>query len=156
AVRGRRRIQSRQSVDTGAIGTPPTRGAGRTLTEPRRAGGRCLWNRNEDSMKRFSVCVVALLAASPAIAAPQMFKSSAGDIAVDTVVGGLVHPWSLAFLPDNRMLVTERPGRMRIATPDGRLSPPIANVPKVVAGGQAGLLDVALDRTYSANSLIYF
>jgi glucose/arabinose dehydrogenase len=54
------------------------------------------------------------------------------------------------------MLVTERPGRMRIVTRDGKLSPPIANVPKVFASGQGGLLDVALDRSYAQNRTIYF
>ena len=58
------------------------------------------------------------------------FTSSAGQLEVQTVASGLVNPWSLAFLPDGRMLVTERPGRMRIVTPDGVLSPPLNGVPK--------------------------
>ena len=66
-------------------------------------------------------------AALPATA--QTFKSSAGDLKVETVVRGLVNPWALAFLPDGRMLITERPGRVRIATRDGKLSPPLAGVP---------------------------
>src|SRR6185312_7012418 len=104
---------------------------------------------------RLSIAIAAgLLATSSASA--QTFKSSAGDLKIETVVGGLSHPWALAFLPDNRMLVTERPGRMRIATPDGRLSAPLAGVPKVVSGGQSGLLDVILDSTFAANSTIYF
>ena len=89
-------------------------------------------------------------------AAEQTFSSSAGPITVETVAGGLVHPWALAFLPDGRMLVTERPGRMRIVTPDGALSPPLAGVPQVVARSQAGLLDVALDRGFAQNRTIYF
>ena len=72
------------------------------------------------------------------------------------MVGGLAHPWALAFLPDGRMLVTERPGRMRIATPDGKLSPPLQGVPKVAASGQGGLLDVVLDRNFAQNKTIYF
>ena len=67
-----------------------------------------------------------------------------------------MHPWSLAFLPDGRMLVTERPGRMRIVTRDGKLSPPLAGVPRVYAQGQAGLLDVMLDRDFAKNHTIYF
>ena len=62
--------------------------------------------------------------AAPAIA--QTFPSSAGNIEVQTVARGLDHPWSLAFLPDGRMLVTERPGRLRIVSKDGKLSPPVA------------------------------
>jgi len=72
-----------------------------------------------------------------------------------TIAGGLGHPWSLAFLPDGRMLVTERPGRLRYVTMDGAISEPIAGVPAVHAAGQGGLLDVALDPDFPANSMIY-
>jgi glucose/arabinose dehydrogenase len=71
-------------------------------------------------------------------------------------VGGLSHPWALAFLPDGRMLVTERPGRIRIATPDGKLTPALKNVPKVFASGRGGLLDILLDRNFAQNKTIYF
>jgi glucose/arabinose dehydrogenase len=91
-----------------------------------------------------------------AFAATQTFPSSAGPIQVETVVNGLQHPWALAFLPDGRMLVTERPGRLRIVTPDGKLSPPVAGLPKVFASGQGGLLDVIVDRDFSRNRTIYF
>jgi glucose/arabinose dehydrogenase len=84
------------------------------------------------------------------------FASSAGQLQVQTVAGGLVNPWSLAFLPDGRMLVTERPGRMRLVTHEGQLSPPLKGVPEVWASGQGGLLDVALDRSFAENSDIYF
>ena len=100
---------------------------------------------------KFSIALAAgLLALSP-IAQAQTFKSSAGDLKVDTVVGGLAHPWSLAFLPDGNMLVTERPGRLRIATRDGKLSAPLAGLPRIYASGQGGLLDVVLDREFAAN-----
>jgi aldose sugar dehydrogenase len=68
---------------------------------------------------------------------------------------GLEFPWGLAFLPDGRALVTERPGRLRLVSPDGTLSPPIAGVPPVVAKGQGGLLDVALDPAFVTNQLVY-
>ncbi|CAN5132083.1 PQQ-dependent sugar dehydrogenase [soil metagenome] len=84
------------------------------------------------------------------------FASSAGPLDVQTVAGGLVHPWSLAFLPDGRMLVTERPGRMRVVTQDGQLSPPLKGLPDVWASGQGGLLDVILDKSFAANRAIYF
>ena len=84
------------------------------------------------------------------------FQSSAGQLDVETVAGGLVHPWGLAFLPDGRMLVTERPGRMRIITRDGQMSAPLSGVPEVWESGQGGLLDVALDKTFAGNSTIYF
>jgi glucose/arabinose dehydrogenase len=89
-------------------------------------------------------------------AAAQTFSSSAGPIAVETVARGLERPWSLAFLPDGRMLVTERPGRMRIVSAGGVTSAPLAGLPKIVARSQAGLLDVALDRDFAQNKTIYF
>lgn len=84
------------------------------------------------------------------------FQSSAGELNVETVAGGLVHPWGLAFLPDGRMLVTERPGRMRIVTRDGQMSAPLAGVPDVWAAGQGGLLDIATDTSFRENGTIYF
>lgn len=83
------------------------------------------------------------------------YPSSAGPLRVETVARNLDHPWSLAFLPDGRMLVTERPGRLRIVSRDGALSPPLAGVPRVLASGQGGLLDVALDRDYARNATLY-
>jgi glucose/arabinose dehydrogenase len=103
-----------------------------------------------------AVAAVVISLALPCVAQAETFKSSAGNIAVETVAGGLVNPWALAFLPDGRMLVTERPGRMRIVTPDGKLSAPLAGVPKVFAVGQGGLLDVVLDRDFANNKTIYF
>jgi glucose/arabinose dehydrogenase len=106
---------------------------------------------------RFFLALSAVLAASGlAHADDPTFPTSAGKVAVQTVANGLVHPWSLAFLPDGRMLVTERPGRMRVVARDGQLSRPLGNVPRVFAAGQGGLLDVALDRNYAQNQTIYF
>jgi aldose sugar dehydrogenase len=78
-----------------------------------------------------------------------------GTVRVETIARGLEHPWALAFLPDERMLVTERPGRVRIVESDGRLSEPLAGVPRVLARGQGGLLDVALDPRFAENRLVY-
>jgi aldose sugar dehydrogenase len=98
---------------------------------------------------------VLLAALSCSTAHAQTYKSSAGPLAVETVVSGLNNPWSLAFLPDGRMLVTERPGRLRIVA-DGKLAPPLAGLPKVYASGQGGLHDVVLDRNFAQNQTIYF
>ena len=76
-------------------------------------------------------------------------------VRVETVARGLEHPWAVAFLPDGRMLVTERPGRLRIVERDGRISDPLAGVPQVLARGQGGLLDVALDPRFADNRLVY-
>jgi glucose/arabinose dehydrogenase len=100
--------------------------------------------------------IALALLAFPAIAHAQTFKSSAGNLKVETIAEGLSQPWALAFLPDGRMLVTERPGRMRIVTPDGKLSAPLQGVPKVTASGQGGLHDVVLDRNFVQNKIIYF
>ena len=73
-----------------------------------------------------------------------------------TVTEGLEYPWGLAFLPDGRMLVTERPGRLRLVDADGRLHPqPVSGVPAVAAVGQGGLLDVALHPDFARNGWIY-
>ena len=71
------------------------------------------------------------------------------------VVRGLEHPWGLAFLPDGRMLVTERPGRLRIVSKDGELSPPLSGVPKVFARDQGGLLDVVLSPSFAQDRYVY-
>ncbi len=87
--------------------------------------------------------------------APQVAPSGETRVVVTTVAKGLEHPWSIAFLPGGNMLVTERPGRLRIVSPDGGLSPAIKGVPAVVNKGQGGLLDVVLDPNFAANSTIY-
>ena len=95
----------------------------------------------------------------PQSATPQpMSRSATPKImawAVTTVAKGLEHPWGLEFLPDGRMIVTERPGRLRIVSPDGKLSAPLTGVPRVYARGQGGLLDVALDPAFAKNQIIY-
>jgi glucose/arabinose dehydrogenase len=78
------------------------------------------------------------------------------SVSVATVAKGLSYPWGLQFLPDGRMLVTERGGRMRIIGKDGRLSAPLAGVPAVAAGGQGGLLDVALAPDFPSTGRIFF
>ncbi|MGH7835483.1 MAG: PQQ-dependent sugar dehydrogenase [Candidatus Binatia bacterium] len=78
-----------------------------------------------------------------------------GAVRVETVAKGLEHPWGLEFLPDGRMVVTERPGRLRIVDRDGRVSEPLAGVPKVFARGQGGLLDVALSPNFATDRLVY-
>ena len=75
---------------------------------------------------------------------------------VAVVAHGLVNPWGLAFLPDGRMLVTERPGRMRLVGTDGRLSPPLPGLPAVAAESQGGLLDVVADPRFASNRLVYW
>ena len=81
--------------------------------------------------------------------------SVTGAFRVDTIARGLEHPWGLAFLPDGRLLVTERPGRLRIVSTEGEISEPVVGVPEVFAHGQGGLLDVAIDPAFADNQLVY-
>ena len=83
-------------------------------------------------------------------------KSEKVTFRVETVASGLDHPWSLAFLPDGRMLVTERPGRLRILDKGGKLSPPVDGVPAVAAVGQGGLLDIVLAPDFKESRVVYF
>src|SRR5262249_19455780 len=71
-----------------------------------------------------------------------------------TLTHGLVQPWSIAFLPDGRLLITERPGRLRVFA-NGKLEPPLSGVPKVAATGQGGLLDVCLHPGFARNRVLY-
>jgi glucose/arabinose dehydrogenase len=83
-------------------------------------------------------------------------QAAAQAVRPETVASGLEHPWGLAFLPDGRFLVTERPGRMRIVNAQGRLGAPLAGLPQVAAGGQGGLLDVVTDSAFASNRTLYF
>jgi glucose/arabinose dehydrogenase len=98
---------------------------------------------------------VAVAATAASAQAPLRLKTERADLLVETVASGLDHPWALVFLPDGRMLVTERPGRLRIVSADGKLSPALKGVPRVYAQGQGGLLDVALDPDFGQNRLVY-
>jgi len=82
-------------------------------------------------------------------------SSEREQFALETVVVGLVAPWGLAFLPDGRMLVTERKGQLRVVEHGALLPEPIAGVPLVWAKGQGGLLDVAVDPKYAENGWVY-
>ncbi len=106
---------------------------------------------------RFCAAVVALacVSALAGIAVAQTISSEKQDFRLVTVAEGLEHPWGLAFLPDGGLLVTERPGRLRVIR-DGRLDPaPAAGLPDISDGGQGGLLDVALHPDFARNGLIY-
>ena len=99
--------------------------------------------------------VIAATLAAPAQAVEGTHQTESGPIEVTIMADGLSHPWALAFLPDGSALVTERPGQLRLMSPDGALSDPIEGVPEVDARGQGGLLDVALDPDFAENRLVY-
>jgi glucose/arabinose dehydrogenase len=105
-----------------------------------------------------TLCASALITATaPVIAAPtEHLKSEQGTLEVTTMTKGLEHPWALAFLPDRQgMLVTERPGNLRVVSADGKLSAPLSGVPKVWAKGQGGLLDVVLSPDFTQDRTVY-
>ena len=97
----------------------------------------------------------AILVAMPAVAQEQSVETEAGTIAVTTIASGLVHPWGMVFLPDGHLLVTERPGRLRLLGAGNTLSEPLAGIPEVFNQGQGGLLDVALDPDFASSRLVY-
>lgn len=100
--------------------------------------------------RRWRMWAVAVLAALAGSAQAQT------AVRAEVLARGLDHPWALAFVDGGRMLVTERPGRLRLVEPDGRVGPPIEGVPAVDAVGQGGLLDVITDRGFATNRRIYF
>lgn len=99
-----------------------------------------------------------LLGSLAALCAALMFSQAAqaNEPKAVTLTAGLSHPWGLAFLPDGRMLVTERPGRLRLVNADGRLSAPLAGLPAIEVANQCGLLDVAVDPKFAENRRIWF
>jgi len=107
-------------------------------------------------MREFAILfATGLFGLSAAGAGAQEFATEKMRIRVATVAQALEHPWGLAFLPDGTMLVTERPGRLRLVSPDGTVSDPIRGVPEVVAKDQGGLLDVAIAPDFATSRLVY-
>ncbi|MQT56693.1 PQQ-dependent sugar dehydrogenase [Pseudomonas sp. FSL R10-0399] len=108
------------------------------------------------ALATFVVTSMFALTANAQTGQAQTFKSELGPVTATPVVQGLDHPWALAFLPDKKgMLVTERPGHLRWVSPEGKLSEPLAGVPKVWAKGQGGLLDVVLSPDFANDRLVY-
>lgn len=82
--------------------------------------------------------------------------AGAQALGTEVVVKGLQDPWAVAFLPDGRLLITQKGGQLLLASAEGRLSAPLAGLPPISAGGQCGLLDVVLDPAFASNQRIYF
>ncbi|GAB3812399.1 PQQ-dependent sugar dehydrogenase [Pontibacter rugosus] len=97
----------------------------------------------------------AVTAALPVFSQKSEVKTQAGTLKVEELAGNLEHPWGMAFLPDKRLLVTERSGNLRILGTDQKLSNPLKGTPKVFNKGQGGLLDVALDPNFEQNKYVY-
>ncbi|MEE9194742.1 MAG: PQQ-dependent sugar dehydrogenase, partial [Alphaproteobacteria bacterium] len=105
----------------------------------------------------FALLAVALLslAAQGAVAQDRVYRSERAAFQLNTIAGGLEHPWGMAFLPGGDILVTERPGRLRVVRGGKLQRRPVSGVPKVVARGQGGLLDVIAHPRFAENRLIY-
>lgn len=109
------------------------------------------------SKMAFGMATTAMLVSPLALAQPDSsVQTEAGAVQVDILTEGLVHPWGMAFLPDGRLLVTEREGRLRILDSDNTLSAPVEGVPEVFNQGQGGLLDVALDPDFRTTGAFTF
>lgn len=105
---------------------------------------------------RLFAAAVLLCAITLSEAADLVIASEEHAFRVVIVTRGLEYPWGLAFLPDGRRLVTERPGRLRLVAADGALDPrPIEGLPPIAVHGQGGLLDVALHPQFTENGLVY-
>ena len=102
-----------------------------------------------------TTAALLLSVATPVIAQSPVYRSAYHDYRIVTVADGLEHPWSIAFLPGGDMLVTERPGRLRIVREGTLLADPVPGVPTVFARGQGGLLDVVPHPDFASNHLIY-
>ena len=82
--------------------------------------------------------------------------AQARTVRAEVVASNLQNPWAVAFLPEGRFLVTERPGRLRVIEPNGEVGEPVLGLPSIAAQGQGGLLDVLLDTDFVNNSTLYF
>lgn len=109
------------------------------------------------TLRPFPLLILAglLICSALAHALPLTLHTERATLELREVTGGLEHPWALAFLPDGNILVTERPGRLRVVTPEGRLGPPLGGVPAVFARNQGGLLDVALAPDFASSRYVY-
>lgn len=103
---------------------------------------------------KFVVWSWAVVALAAGIGSPQ--PAAAQGVQAETVAVGMERPWAVAFLPQGRFLITERPGRMRVVEADGKLGPPLTGLPRIAAAGQGGLLDVILDSGFATNRVVYF
>lgn len=104
---------------------------------------------------KIAILTTAVVATSACVAAPDLYHSDKADFRLETVASGLDHPWSLAFLPDGSVLVTERAGRLRLIR-NGELQPqPIEGLPDLVVADEGGLLEVVLHPDFATNQLLF-
>ena len=121
---------------------------------------KAMRRRTSNDQRYILVIFISLLTCSlwngVSLSAETAIQTKHYTVRLQAITSTLDHPWSLAFLPDNRFLVTERSGLLRIISANGTLSDPISGLPKIIAEGQGGLLDIALSPDFSESGLIYF
>ena len=108
------------------------------------------------ALSAYGYLAIVLVASLGGVSIPAQALAQAQTLRAEAVATGLQNPWAVAFLPQGRFLVTERPGRIRVIEPDGRVGMPLAGLPTIDAGGQGGLLDVITDSGFATNRRIYF
>jgi glucose/arabinose dehydrogenase len=99
--------------------------------------------------------VMLALGSASVTSGEQVLPTEQLQLRVEQIAGGLDHPWGMAFLPDGRLLVTERPGRLRLVGPAGLDPRPVGGLPEIASVGQGGLLDVALHPQFASNRWVY-
>lgn len=117
---------------------------GRDRTRVKRGGWGCI-----------SILLLLIAASCAQTCFADSLDTSHGKLRLQRIIGGLNHPWGMAFLPDERLLVTERSGTLRILGQDGSISPPLSGTPTVFAEGQGGMLDVAIDKDFAKEGWVY-
>ncbi len=148
---------SRERGDKGTLEAKQGRGQGNTWSEAEGRPQKYLPGIFKNLWIPAFAGMTALMMALASPATAQTVKSEKHEFRIVTLVRGLQNPWSIAFLPDGRMLVTEREGRLRIVSRDFKLDPkPVEGLPEIVATGQGGFFDVVLHPQYADNGWIYF
>jgi glucose/arabinose dehydrogenase len=103
-----------------------------------------------------STIIVAALLLSAVKSEARIISTEKHNVQIVEIVSGLENPWGMAFLPDGRILVTERPGRLRIVKDGQLVLKPVTGLPSIASRGQGGLLDITLHPRFSENQLVYF
>jgi glucose/arabinose dehydrogenase len=106
-------------------------------------------------MNKKIITLIVLFSIFNFVIAGEIFRSENHSFSIETVVDGLEYPWSMEFTSDGKILITERPGRLRIFE-NGELSAPIKGLPEIKVEGQGGLLDIALDSDFINNKILFF
>jgi glucose/arabinose dehydrogenase len=131
---------------------------GRVLTSMIQANMQTSPTINASARVRISKSAILVFACTTIVsaAAQDSGKPNTSSVRTEVIAQNLDHPWAVAFIDKQRMLVTERPGNLRVVQAGSPPSASITGLPKIDAGGQGGLLDVITDSKFASNRTIYF